>query len=203
MDFLLGGGAVWFTAPAIAGTVFLVAQLVLGQLGGHDGSVDGGGGFDAGHGGDLGGHDADFDHDSPGHEFRLLSLQSIAAFAMGAGWMGLAALRILGLEFGVAALIGVACGVGLAWMLAWMLRSMMKLQESGNISLRETVGEHGTVYVQIPPAGQGSGRVTVTVRSRQREYNAVQHGAEFLASHTGVRVIDVDASANALVVEPA
>lgn len=187
MDFLFGNGASWFTVPAVAGTLFLLAQMVLGQLGGDmDTDVD-----------------VDSGLDGAGHEFRVLSLQTISAFAMGSGWMGLASMRALNLDFGWAVVIAVLSGVGVAWMLVWLLRSVMKLEESGNISLKETVGERGTVYVQIPPAGQGSGRVTVTVRARRREFNALQRGEAFIASHTGVRVIDVDASANALVVEPA
>ena len=34
MDFFFSDGAVWFSVPAILGTVVLVAQLLLGQLGG-------------------------------------------------------------------------------------------------------------------------------------------------------------------------
>lgn len=215
MDFLLGGGAAWFTVPAFMGTLFLVLQMVLGQLGGHDGSSADGGGFEVDHGGDLGGHDGDFDHadhsgehaghdaDAPGHEFRMLSLQSIAAFAMGGGWVGLAAYQALHWSFGASVLAALGAGVGIAWMMVTLLRQFLKLQSSGNIAIGDAIGEHGTVYVQIPPAGTGSGRVVVSLQGRKREFNAVQGGTEFIASHTSVRVVDVDRSANALRVEPA
>ncbi|GJM18448.1 MAG: hypothetical protein DHS20C14_06610 [Phycisphaeraceae bacterium] len=187
MDFLFANGAIWFTVPALAGTLFLVLQLVVGELGGD---------LDA----DL---DVDVSSDTGGAEFRALSLQSLSAFALGGGWMGLAALKVLHWDFTWAALLGVAAGVGVAWVMVWLLRTMLKVQSSGNIALTDTIGEHGTVYISVPPSGQGSGRVRVLVAKRAREYNAVQHGGETLATHTSVRVKDVDRSANAVVVEPA
>lgn len=190
MDFLFGGGAIWFTVPALAGTLFLVIELLLGQIGG-DSPLETD--FDAGIG----------DGAAPGHEFRLLSLQTISAFAMGGGWMGLGALKLLHWDFGWAALLGVAAGLGVAWVMVRLLRAVLRIQSSGNIALGDTVGHRGTVYVQVPPAGQGSGRVRVMIGTRVREYNAVQLGEGFLASHTSVKVVGVDGAANSVTVEPA
>lgn len=205
MEFLLADGAAWFTVPAVMGTIFLVAQMILGQLGGHDGGLDG---LDADFDADVGGHDTTGHHgghdtDAPGHEFRMLSLQSIAAFATGGGWIGLGAYHALDLSFTASALIALGAGAAMAWVFVALLRQMLKLQSSGNVAIGDTVGHAGTVYVQVPPAGTGSGRVVVSVQGRNREFNAVQRGGEFIPSRAGVRVVDVDRSANALLVEPA
>ena len=74
---LLDDGAIWFSGPAIAGSLYFLISLVLGGIGGDvDLDMDG---------------DVDITADDIGGEFRVLSLQTISAFAMGAGWMGLAA----------------------------------------------------------------------------------------------------------------
>lgn len=180
LDTFLGAQAAWFTIPALVGTAFLVVQAIGGEIGG----------------------DADLDVDAgAGADFRAISLQSIAAFLMGGGWVGLAVYRALDWSFGWAILAGVGAGLATGWLVVTLLRQMLKLQESGNISIREAVGERGTVTVMVPPVGEGSGRVRVSVRSRGREFNAVQRGGGVIASNRGVRVIDVDESANALVVE--
>ncbi|MEZ6317154.1 MAG: hypothetical protein R3B49_00170 [Phycisphaerales bacterium] len=176
------------------GTLFLVLQMVLGQLGGHDGSSADGGGFDVDHGGDFGGHDGDFDHadhsgehaghdaDAPGHEFRMLSLQSIAAFAMGS-WVGLAAYQALHWSFGASVLAALGAGVGIAWMMVTMLRQMLKLQSSGNIVIGDAVGEHGTVVYVADLAGRaGSGRVVVARKAQPRvQRGAGRHGVHRVA----------------------
>lgn len=187
MDFLFADGAIWFSVPALVGTVVLVLQLVLGQFGG-DLDVD----LDA----DVGAGD------SPGAEFGWLSIQTIAAFAMGSGWMGLAALRALEVSFPVAVIIAVAAGFGIAWLMVTMMRSFLSLQRSDNISLSQAVGLEGTVSVMIPPSGQGRGRVMVVVSERRRELDAVQAGAEVLPSNTRVKVASADAPGNCVTVEP-
>lgn len=186
MDFLFADGAIWFSVPAILGTLVLALELLLGHVGGDlDADVPG-----SGHA------------DSPGAEVGWLSIQTLAAFAMGSGWLGLAALRALEVSFPVAVLIAIAAGFGVAWLMVTLMRSFLKLQRSDNISLDQTIGLEGTVYVMIPPVGQGRGRVTVVVSDRRREFDAVQHGDEVLASNTRVRVVRVDHAGNAVEVEP-
>ncbi len=191
MDFLFANGAIWFSVPALLGTLVLVLQLVLGQLGG-DLDAD----IDTGMDGDFG------EGDSPGSEFGWLSIQTIAAFAMGSGWMGLAAMRALEVGFPVAVLIAIASGFAIAWLMVTLMRSFLKLQRSDNITLDQTVGLEGTVYIMVPPSGQGRGRVTVVIGDRRREMDAVQDGAEALAANARVRVARVDRAGNAVSVEP-
>ncbi len=193
MDFLFSNGAIWFSVPALLGTIVLVLQLVLGQLGADldadiDTGVDAGGDFGEGH--------------SPGSEFGWLSIQTIAAFAMGSGWMGLAALRALEVSFPVAVLISIAAGVAIAWLMVVLMRSFLKLQRSDNITIDRAVGLEGTIYVMVPPTGQGRGRVTVVIEDRRRELDAVQDGAEVLPSNTRVRVARADKAGNFVTVEP-
>lgn len=175
-----------FSVPAILGTAYFLINLILGGLGG-DADID----FEID--GDVG--------DTPTAEFRVLSLQTVSAFAMGSGWMGLAALHFMGLDFTTATLIAIASGVAIAWMLISVLKAAWRMQSSGNISLDDAMGQAGTVYVQVPAKDSGSGRVTLVLGKKQREYNAVQLGDEPIASKTRVGVVGIDRASNTLTVE--
>jgi hypothetical protein len=184
MEWLFADNAYLFSVPAIAGTAYFLISLVLGELGG---DADADLGVDAG--------------DTPTAEFRVLSLQTFSAFAMGSGWAGLTSLRVLELGFTGATLVAIGAGLGAAWLIVTLLRAVLGLQGSGNIPLDATLGQTGTVYVQVPPKGQGSGRVTVVINNRRREYGAVQHGDEAIATNTRVGIVGVDHPSNTVCVE--
>lgn len=184
---LLGDYAAWFTVPAIVGTLYFLVQLFFMNVGGDlDFDVDADG---------LHGHDA-------GGEIRVISMQTISAFFMGGGWLGLAGYRLLDLSFGVSSLLAILGGAAAGWLIISTSKLVLKLQSSGNIEIAETVGLDGEVYVQIPAGGAGRGRVKLVVQNRLREFDAVQEGDVPLPSGTRVRVRRVDAAANTLRVDP-
>ncbi len=186
LDSLFNNGGIWFSVPAILGTVYFLFQIFMGGIGGDlDLDVD---------------LDTDSGH-SAGAEIGVLSLQTLSAFFMGSGWSGFAALRLLDVGITGAVLIAVVAGLAFAWMLIWLMRKMMRLQNSGNVSIAQTVGLAGDVYIQVPPAGAGQGRVTLILGSRQREFYAVQSGDEAIQSNTRVRVTHADSATNTLTVE--
>ena len=193
MDMLFGPTALWFTIPALLGSGFLLLQIMLGELGGDaDSALE----LDA----DF---DADLAADDPGGEFKVLSLQSISAFALGFGWVGLAAHRALDLGFTGSVMIGVLAGVIVAWCFVLLSRSILRLQSSGNVTLRDVEGEMGDVYITIPPAGEGAGRIKIAMHNSHYEYNAVQTGPDPIPTHTRVRITRGNQSTNTVTVEQA
>jgi len=190
LDSLFSGGGIWFSIPAIIGTLYFFVQIFMGGIGG-DAGLD----VDLDFDGDIGAGDA------PGVEFGVLSAQTLSAFFMGSGWMGFAALRLLDVGMSGAVGIAIISGVFFGWLIMRVMRSMLKLQNSGNVSIADTVGLSGDVYIQIPPEGEGTGRVTVVLGTRQREFSAVQDGSEPIPSHTSVKVTDANTTTNTLTVE--
>lgn len=183
IDFLFGGPAPWFTVPAAIGTVFFAVRLGM-LLIGTDSDFD----LDTGGGGGPADHHADSDQ-----TFKVLSVQSVAAFLMGFGWAGLGGLR--GSSFGIAESIGIGLlgGAAMVWLLGWLLKMVYDLQTHGNIAISSLVGLEGDVYVTIPArdAGQGrTGRVRVVVRDRQRFYPGISSGPE-IPRGGRVRVLEV------------
>ncbi len=182
MDLLFGNYASWFTVPAVVGTLYFFVQIVFMNVGG-DMDMDSGGG------------------DGGGSDLSIISSQSIAAFFMGAGWVGLSAYRVLDLGFSASCFAGVLGGVGAGWLLVATSKLVLKLQSSGNIAISEAVGLTGNVSVLVPAMGQGRGRVKLVVQSRLREFDAVQDGESPIATGARVKVGRVNTAANTLTVE--
>lgn len=173
-DVLVADGAAWFTIPAVVGTIFFLLRVVFLFVGGDAGDLD-----------------VDLDHGDPTEAFKILSVQSIAAFMMGFGWGGIAGLRAFGWEWMPSMLIGLAIGGAMVWVLALLLKIVHDLQASGNVRLEHAVGAEGTAYTSIPAGGAGRGQVQVIVDGRQRIYSAVAQG-EAIASQARVRVLKVN-----------
>jgi len=201
-DLFFGQGAAWFTIPALVGSVFFLIRIVLLLVGAgaHDLGMDfhDGGGAGAIHAGGLGdahtgGLTGDAAHHDSGHDFQVLSTQSIAAFLMGFGWAALAAYKGSHWHWPAVTVAGGLGGVAMVWLLALLLKGMADLQSSGNIPLAAALGAEGDVYVNVPETGQG--QVRLTVSGRQRFYNAVTGsagGGEPLPTGTRIRVIKVN-----------
>ncbi len=188
LDRLFSQETMLFTIPALVGTGVFVLKMGMMALGGFGADVDADADVDV----DV---DADVDADSDGSDstdaFKLLSIQSIAAFLMGFGWGGVSG--IIGLDWGLplSLLLGVGFGVALVWLLGLLMKAVYGLQSSGNIRIGDAIGLQGTVYAQIPAKGQGKGKVRLVIENRARMYNAASAG-EAISTNTAVRVTHVN-----------
>jgi hypothetical protein len=185
LDALLSGPAIWFGVPALIGTALFLLRTVMLLAGAHHG-----GDFHADAGGDVHGHADDHDNtkqDTAG-AFKVLSVQTITAFAMGFGWAGLAALNGFHRPMLSAMLMATLGGVAMVWLLVLLLKAMYDLQSSGNISLDSAIGHEADVYVTVPPKGQGTGQVRVVINDRMRIYNASSE-SEAAPTSSRVRII--------------
>ena len=188
MPSYFSGEALWFTVPAIFGTLAFIIRLAMLGTGGDDGGH-------AGHG-DMGTHGdvvgaTDAMHDASGNLTGFFSVQSFLAFFMGFGWGGLGALKGSGLSWWWAVLIGVGAGLGMVLLLGVVMRGVRGLAASGNVPVSSTLGATGEVYVAVPEKGKGVGEVRLVVGERQRMVNAVSEGAG-LVSKTRVKVTAVN-----------
>lgn len=165
-----------FWGLAIVGTTLFVVKMVLLLVGGDAsdgdfGEVDFG---DAGDLGDGGGLDLDPAAHGPAGEiagsgtsvaaFTFFSIQSLATFAMGAGWGGLFFKANFDVTYAEAGLLAAGCGVFCAWLLLWLLGKARGLEQRGNLDPRRAIGQGGTVYLAIPVNGHGQVQVEVQGR---------------------------------------
>jgi membrane protein implicated in regulation of membrane protease activity len=160
--------ALWFIALS-ASTVFLV-QLLLSFLGLH---TD---------------HD---DIDAPGEMdggFHIFTIKNFMAFLTLFGWTGLACFHS---GMGAPATVGLGTLAGLAamFMVAGLFYFTGKLGEDATFDAHSAVGKQAKVYIPIPSARSGTGKVQLALGS-VRELDAVTPGDK-LATGTPVRITAV------------
>ena len=160
---------------AVAGCTLVGIQIVLqvfGFLGDVDvDATDADGDFD---------FDGDLDLGTEGHGnlfFGILSFKAITAFV---GIFGLVGLIVLESGLSFAARSGIAFGAGVLGMfgVAQLMLLLIRMQASGTLDLRNAIGQQGSVYLRVPEAGEGRGKVTVTVQGRSKEFAAVSDRPE-------------------------
>jgi threonine/homoserine efflux transporter RhtA len=101
----------------------------------------------------------------------------------------------------VAVGVALAAGFGAMYAVYWIMRSLYRMQADGTVRIRNAIGMQATVYLRIPPAGHGPGKIHINLQNRTMEYSAVTTGDGI---PTGARVVVVDVvSPDTLEVEPA
>ncbi len=133
-------------------------------------------------------------------DFTLLSVRSIIAFFTFFGWTGVLVLNAGG---GTWAAVGFASLSGLAAMfvVGYMMYLFSKLGESGTFNTKEAIYNTAEVYLSIPAAKNGYGKVHLKIRGALKEMDAITEGNQPLPNGAAVRVIDV-LDDNLLLVEP-
>lgn len=162
---------VFFAACAVLGAALLVVQIALTSFGAH---VD----TDGHHG---------LAHDI-GHGLDLFSSRSLVA---GLAFFGVAGAATAHAGWKPALVVFCAIAAGFAAMLAvaWLMSRLLRLEEDGIVRVEGALGAPAIVYLAIPGARSGAGKVTLTLQGRTVEYEAVTAGDRL---PTGAPVIVVD-----------
>ncbi len=165
-----------FLVCTITGGTLVVCLLAAGLFG-----------FGAEHDTD---HDTGSDHDGHGNSFvGMLSVRALTAAVMFFGLGGMTA-RYYGADelpaFGVA----VGAGVLALYLVALAMKSMKQLKADGTVRVERAVGCTGTVYLRVPAAHGGAGKVHLSLQNRTVEYQAMTAGDE-LPTGKPVKVVAV------------
>lgn len=204
-----------FLITAVVGGTVMVCQFLMTMLGlGNDGAdfadgdVGGDMGVDAGDfdaGGDMdidmdidGDHhtsihhaaDADVDHPSSAWLFQVLSFRTMVAaltfFGLGGAWS-------LSSGHGSVQALSIALVAGFIAMYGMyqLMKAIYNLQSSGNVDIRNAVGQPAKIYIPVPPSGAGKGKIQVSLQGRIMEYEAVSDDTETLSTGENVVVDEV------------
>ncbi|MGF1530903.1 MAG: hypothetical protein ACFCU4_06040 [Puniceicoccaceae bacterium] len=130
----------------------------------------------------------------------ILSFRTITAFFTGFGWTGAI---LLNREYSLAAAIfwGFVAGVLLMFAVYWVMVSLMRLQSSGTLSLRNAIGLDAVVYMRIPGQRTGAGKVEVLVQGQLRIIDAFTTDDDEIPPRRSVTVVDTFANKALLVRE--
>ena len=178
-----------FALIAIPSTFLIVLQTVLMLIGiGGDNAADADGDIDVD------------DLDIPDDGLALFTVRGVTSMLCITGWVAVALLETT-LPQGVSIAIAIISGVATLIGMAYLMRAVYKLQSSGNIDVENCIGKIGEVYIPIPAAGNGSGKVNLTVQEKFSEFSAITTSDDQLKTGAFVRVVAVGPS-GVLVVEP-
>lgn len=168
-----------FAISAAVGATLIVCQFLLSVLG-------------------IGSDHGDVSHSESGEPvdshgsswlFGKLTLRTIAAALAFFGLTGMAA-RKAELHDGEVLFLAVAAGLGAFVLVSWSLDFLTRLNFEGTVTIDQSVGLSGSVYVAIPGANHGAGKIHVRVSGRTLEYKA-QTAGPGLATGTPIRVVAV------------
>jgi hypothetical protein len=166
-----------YLACAVFGGLLLLLQIVGGSVG-----------ADADHGHGHGSHGPGlFGH---GGLLQVPSLRTVAAASAGFGLAG-AGLLSTGTGRGGAFLGAVAAALAAGAAVALLTRALLRFESDGAVQLSRAVGRPATVYVSIPAAGSGAGKVQLSLQGRLVDCAAVAVDAMPLATGLPVVVVDV------------
>jgi len=128
---------------------------------------------------------------------KVLTLRGVLVFLAIGSWT--AFLLMNGLPNWAALLIGVAAGIIAAFLQALAFRATLKLESVGNIDYSNALGKSGTVYMRIPKARTGKGKVSIIVQDRLVEVDAVTEEKEDLLPQASIEVVGLLDSATVIV----
>ena len=120
----------------------------------------------------------------------VFSFRNLINFLLGYGWAGVLFFDSIEKRWLLQVL---AIAVGLVFVLAFvfMFRQVMKLSHDGSFKMQEAVGLKADVYLRIPAARSGRGKVQVSVKGSVHEIDAMTDSTEEIATGGQVKIVKV------------
>ncbi len=175
----LNGMQTMYFYIALFFTVLFILQSVFTFLDLGD-SID----FDTDLDGDV---DADFSG-SFGFPFQLFTIRGFIGFFLLFGWSGLL-LSKNGMNEALAFFIAFLCGLAMMVITGLLYYFVRKLNQSGNVNIKNAIGKKAEVYIPIPEHNTGTGKVSIILNNAWKELDAITYD-EKLNSGDIVTVID-------------
>ena len=122
---------------------------------------------------------------------RILTVKGIISFFVVFSWVGIV-LESVGAQLFITIPVSAVCGLATMLLLAFLMRAVMKLRSDGNIDTKNAIGTSGKVYLTIPPARSGEGKVQLLLQGSFVELGAVTD--DEIAIPTGSEIVVVGVS---------
>jgi hypothetical protein len=169
-----------FWAFALPFSAIFVIQLIMTLLGSSaDADVD-----------STGSLDTEVDADA-GIGFQFITLKNFVAFFTLFGWTGIACLES-DMGEGLSIFLAIISGMLMMLLMASMFYLMGKLTETGNVKMTSAIGKTASVYLRIPAAKSGLGKIQINIQGI-KTLDAMTDSAEDIKSGSLVRVVGVEA----------
>ena len=150
----------FWTIACCASLVFII-QTIMTFIGlGTDADVD------------AGPMDGSVDSIEDGALSGVFSFRNLVNFLLGYGWAGVLLFDDIEKRW-LLQFVAIAVGVLFVLAFVFMFRQVMKLSHDGSFKINEAVGLKADVYLRIPAARSGRGKVQVSVKGSIHEIDAV------------------------------
>lgn len=181
-----------FYCIAIPATLVLLIQTFLMFIGIGDGDAD----FDApdvdfnsdGIPDDI---DMDIDDVTGFESLHIFTIRGLIAFFVIFGWVGVV-MESANINLIITLVVAMICGFAMMVLIAYLFKMVMRLKSDGNTDNRNALGSAGKVYLTIPPARSGEGKINIMLQGTYVERNAVTDEDESIP--TGCEIIVVGTS---------
>ena len=168
----------FWTIACCASLVFII-QTIMTFIGlGTDADVD------------AGPMDSSVDSMEDGSLSGVFSFRNLINFLLGYGWAGVLLFDDVAKGW-LLQLISIAVGLVFVLAFVFMFRQVMKLSHDGSFKMKEAVGLKADVYLRIPAARSGRGKVQVSVKGSIHEIDAVTDNDAEIATGGQVEIVEV------------
>ncbi len=164
-----------FWAIAVPSSLIMIIILITTFLGG-DGMFEG----------DV---DASIEMDG-GAGFQFFTFKNLIGFFTIFGWVGIGCVSG-GLDELPTLIIAFICGSIMMAAMATIFFFVSRLVEDGTFKMINAIGRLGEIYLPVPPAGSGIGKVQINVQGTVREIDAMTHDETLLSTGTVVKVNEI------------
>lgn len=191
----LGLASQIFYCIAVPATLVLLIQTVL-MFFGFDDSADGDFEIDA--------PDTDIDDGIFGEDsvtdvsdiadlesLHIFTVRGLIAFFVIFGWVGIV-MQSADISLLITLPVAAICGLAMMVAIAYLFNAVMRLKNNGTADNRNAVGAAGKVYLTIPPARSGEGKVNIILQGTYVERNAVTDETDPIP--TGCEIIVIGTS---------
>lgn len=166
---------------AIFASIIFIIQTVMSFIGIADMDTDMNVDFDT---------DASPDALDDAGAMHLLSIRNVIYFLLGVGWTGVSLWNTIENSI-LLAVVAILVGCLFVAIFLALFRQMMKLQQNGAFDINDAVGKTVDVYLRIPAANEGMGKVQVSFNGSIQELDARNTSDTIIPSGAKVRVVEV------------
>jgi hypothetical protein len=141
----------------------------------------------------LSGGETDIDSDSGDTDlpFEIFTLRNLINFLLGFSWTGISLYDSIANKL-ILILISVAVGILFIGIFFILIKQILKLGEDNSFKFENTINQTATVYLTIPEAKSGVGKVQVSVNGSYHELQAMTEASEKITTGSVVKIKNVE-----------
>jgi membrane protein implicated in regulation of membrane protease activity len=121
--------------------------------------------------------------------FHLFSFRNFINFLLGFGWGGIAFYNNFS-QKGIVILLALIVGAVFVGLFFLIIKQIMKFSEDNTFDINKLKDKRGDVYLLIPAAMSGKGKVQISLKGSTHEIDAMTEG-EAISSGSPVKVVSI------------